>query len=516
VKNPNQTISKSAVTIERGKKYATDEQTRNHEKLSHLDYLLPREFRQESIFEYTHKENGKPLTEREIFNIKLQELKEQKFARKHTGGKLPTMENSFKEFVVNLNPHHDRDDVKAVMEYLEKKFNIVATSYSIHRDEGYLMNKQDSSITLSAGVDYYTDKQGTAFIIEIDEQGKKRKTDKPLDISQYEPIYNYHAHINFITINQGRQQWRLNNTPKNLREMQTDVAEILGMERGVIGSKAKHKSRKEFIFEKRQMHEAVEREVSQKMEEINEGIELLGHKEVANLFEQIRKNAIGKGLPKEFFSTLSEHKKEAVKQAKICPKSKEQIDEQIKQAIESASKTIFGKPKLESVVANLTTIVTTQNDDIATLALKNDEYNQARIEKMQDEHNEEKYRLRNEKYDQLRKLEKEKDEQISLLKEQIDNTEKTLTQKAQEMTKREVAKEVAKYESALIIKNRKIKELENGITMRDRIIAKLEKWIEKAKSYFSRDQISEIDKSLEPKQIFAPKQPKTQSKGVER
>ncbi|MBX2391404.1 mobilization protein, partial [Campylobacter coli] len=46
---------------------------------------------------------------------------------------------------------------------------------------------------------------------------------------------NHHAHLEFITLNKenGRNMWRRELiTPKVLRQMQSEVAEILGMERG--------------------------------------------------------------------------------------------------------------------------------------------------------------------------------------------------------------------------------------------------------------------------------------------
>ena len=51
--------------------------------------------------------------------------------------------------------------------------------------------------------------------------------------------YNLHAHINFMTYKDGKQNWRLEFIDKEaLRELQTEVAEILGMERGELNSKA--------------------------------------------------------------------------------------------------------------------------------------------------------------------------------------------------------------------------------------------------------------------------------------
>ena len=106
-------------------------------------------------------------------------------------GKRPKFENSHWEGVLNLNSNHTMDEVKKVAEHIEKKFNITCTAIAIHRDEGH-----------------YTD-NGYA-------------------------VKNYHAHLNFCTYKDKKQQWRLENIkPQDLRELQTEIAEILKMERGI-------------------------------------------------------------------------------------------------------------------------------------------------------------------------------------------------------------------------------------------------------------------------------------------
>ncbi|WP_086290123.1 hypothetical protein [Campylobacter devanensis] len=106
-------------------------------------------------------------------------------------GKRPKFENSHWEGVLNLNSNHTMDEVKKVAEHIEKKFNITCTAIAIHRDEGH-----------------YTD-NGYA-------------------------VKNYHAHLNFCTYKDKKQQWRLENIkPQDLRELQTEISEILKMERGI-------------------------------------------------------------------------------------------------------------------------------------------------------------------------------------------------------------------------------------------------------------------------------------------
>ncbi|HEB9430812.1 TPA: mobilization protein, partial [Campylobacter coli] len=83
-------------------------------------------------------------------------------------------------------------DLERLALFLNKKYGFQCYQIAIHRDEGH-----------------------------INEQGQKE--------------INHHAHLEFITLNKenGRNMWRRELiTPKVLRQMQSEVAEILGMQRG--------------------------------------------------------------------------------------------------------------------------------------------------------------------------------------------------------------------------------------------------------------------------------------------
>jgi len=78
--------------------------------------------------------------------------------------------------------------------HIERKFNILCTRIAIHRDEGKVFKGADGKETVK---------------------------------------YNYHAHLNFVTYKNSRQNWRRQLIRrKDLSELQTEVAELLGMERG--------------------------------------------------------------------------------------------------------------------------------------------------------------------------------------------------------------------------------------------------------------------------------------------
>ena len=100
-------------------------------------------------------------------------------------------------------------------------------------------------------------KHSPSETIHKDKTGKwffDRAFKEPVDMTQAKKIYNNHAHINFFTLDRktgiqlyhryGKYNKRTNAliskgmTKKVLSEIQTKTAEILGMERGKIGSKA--------------------------------------------------------------------------------------------------------------------------------------------------------------------------------------------------------------------------------------------------------------------------------------
>ena len=92
--------------------------------------------------------------------------------------------------VVNIKPETTMDDLKKLAEHLNKKYGFQCYQITIHRDEGH-----------------------------INDDGEKE--------------INHHAHLELITLDKetGKQRW--NFTPRKLRELQTEVAEILQMERGI-------------------------------------------------------------------------------------------------------------------------------------------------------------------------------------------------------------------------------------------------------------------------------------------
>lgn len=118
-------------------------------------------------------------------------------------GKAPELRDSCWEAVVNLEGRHSLEDLQPVLQLLQEKYHLTPTSVAIHRDEGY-----------------YDELHGTAK-------------------------YNYHAHIPCYTVYQGKSVMRTIGK-KQLSDMQTEVADLLGMQRGQINSTAKRLEQSEY------------------------------------------------------------------------------------------------------------------------------------------------------------------------------------------------------------------------------------------------------------------------------
>lgn len=184
-------------------KKATSHSSAHNTRADIPKYLLPEEHRLEN--EYWQNEKSA----RQLFDDELQ-----KATRK--GGPKPKFENSHWEAVLNLNAEHSLTDVQKVAKLIEKKFNITCTSIAVHRDEGHVKEGQ--------------------------------------------PIYNYHAHLEFMTYQNGQQNWRREHVKNGLSELQTIVANELKMTRGKEGSEALRLDHKQYRVIAREQ-EAKEKEI---------------------------------------------------------------------------------------------------------------------------------------------------------------------------------------------------------------------------------------------------------------
>lgn len=171
--------------------------------------------------------------------------------------------------VVNIKLDTTMQDLERLALFLNEKYGFQCYQIAIHRDEGH-----------------------------INEQGQKE--------------INHHAHLEFITLNKenGRNMWRRELiTPKVLRQMQSEVAEILGMERGedkrISGAKRIEPRAYAALKEK----EKREKKKNINLEQEQEKEQFLNKSEYKKIIEDFRKSQINQGLDKDFFKELSELKK---------------------------------------------------------------------------------------------------------------------------------------------------------------------------------------------------------------
>ncbi len=246
-------MAKSSINFQKAKGHSYDHNFRKDEP----NYLLKPADRLENFYWQNEK------SAREIFDEELKSYGTKK-------GKRPIFENSHWEAVLNLNKNHTLEDVQKLAEYIEQKFNITCATIAVHRDEGHYKNDK--------------------------------------------PQHNFHAHITFVTVKDGQQNWRKEKIkPADLRELQTAVAEMLQMERGEIREKSEritslnHRQYREVARQKEKLVNELEQKHNQEIQELK--AEILTLKERNAILEQARKDSKGKGFLKGFFDSLSSIKK---------------------------------------------------------------------------------------------------------------------------------------------------------------------------------------------------------------
>ena len=200
--------------------------------------------------------------------------------------------------VCNIKPDTTMDDLKLLAQHFSDEYGFQCYQIAIHRDEGH-----------------------------IDEDGKEQ--------------INHHAHLEFITLDKNtgiNRQREL--TPKKLRELQSEVSQILQMQRGEDKRKSGRQRTEPRQYAKQKEAEKAARNLSKKaMEkavvEVIKAIDdnedkLLNDKEKSEYLEQLRKQYKDKGLSAEFFRELGALKKD--KEVKYTQKD---LDEAIQKAVEA-------------------------------------------------------------------------------------------------------------------------------------------------------------------------------------
>lgn len=180
--------------------------------------------------------------------------------------------------VVNIKPDTTMKDLENLAKHFEKKYGFQCYQIAIHRDEGYIEN------------------------------GEKH--------------INHHAHLEFITLDKqtGKNCFKLRDFPKSkMREIQDEVAEILGMERGQdkrISKRERVEPRKYAQMKEQERKEQAKLKTEHKQELESKEAELK-FKDTKLEQEKLSKKQLAELIEAERKSMLQENKelKEANQQA---------------------------------------------------------------------------------------------------------------------------------------------------------------------------------------------------------
>lgn len=244
------------------------------------EYLLDKQYRKTN--EYLKLNDPKELYQEQL------KIRNQNHAR----GFAPHLKDVYWEAVVNLDEKHSLADVKKVADFIQQKYHLQPCSIALHHDEGY------------------TDKDGTVK-------------------------YNHHAHLCFLTMDKGISTMRKIRS-KELRQMQTEVAQLLGLERGKENSKATRLDHKQY------------REKAKELAEKDE----LYEKELYSL-EQALDTAHDRDLEtQEELLTLKEQKKIVEAERKKYKDEADHIASEYR-ALQALNKTLHTKKELDDALAAL-------------------------------------------------------------------------------------------------------------------------------------------------------------------
>lgn len=241
--------------------------------------------------------------------------------------------------VVNIKPDTTMQDLENLAKHFNDKYGFQCYQIAIHRDEGH---------------------KNTQGEIEI----------------------NQHAHMEFITLDKetGKQNFKMRDFSKQkMREIQTEVAEILQMERGkdkrLTGTK-RIEPRK-YAQLKEQEKAAIKEtkiKVAKQIKELKTELEaeILSKKEIKEQFEAFRKENAGQGLAKEFFKELSDEKKKQLQEPSYTQDELKAYFTELLEKHTSKKKGIFS----EKEVIDYEKIIQEQQQTISDLNTKNDNLKQ--------------------------------------------------------------------------------------------------------------------------------------------
>ena len=254
------------------------------------EYLLDTQYRKTN--EYLDLHDPKELYQEQM------ELRKQN----HCRGFAPHLKDVFWEAVVNLDEKHSLADVRKVADHIQQKYHIQTCSIALHHDEGY------------------KDKDGTVK-------------------------YNHHAHICFLTMDNGISTMRKIRS-KELRQMQTDVAQLLGLERGKENSKATRLDHKQYREKAKELAE-----VEQKQKQAEAVLQLVEPTLQRNKEEKEQLHGTVKQLQDEILS-LKEQKAIIESERKRWKEAHDFVADEYRK-LQALNKSMFTKEQLNAELQKL-------------------------------------------------------------------------------------------------------------------------------------------------------------------
>ncbi|VYT12959.1 Uncharacterised protein [Campylobacter ureolyticus] len=241
--------------------------------------------------------------------------------------------------VVNIKPDTTMQDLENLAKHFNDKYGFQCYQIAIHRDEGH---------------------KNTQGEIEI----------------------NQHAHLEFIMLDKktGKTNFKMRDfSRQKMREIQTEVAEILQMERGkdkrLTG--AKRIEPRKYAQLKEQEKAAIKEtkiKVAKQIKELKTELEaeILSKAEIKEQFEAFRKENAGQGLAKEFFRELSDEKKKQLQEPSYTQDELKAYFTELLEKHTSKKKGIFS----EKEIIDYEKIIQEQQQTISDLNTKNDNLKQ--------------------------------------------------------------------------------------------------------------------------------------------
>lgn len=166
-------------------------------------------------------------TTKEAYKVYRQELQiRSKAYSKKTGQNLQANTTTKLSTIVNLHQHHTLKDLEPLTKWLEKELDTKVYQVAIHRDEGKLVNKE-------TGEQLYSGKKFFKNPADDKLYHDKKYTQK-IDMSKFDLVKNYHAHIECMGIDSQGTAIRRNKMHSYfLEKLQDKTAEVLQMERSL-------------------------------------------------------------------------------------------------------------------------------------------------------------------------------------------------------------------------------------------------------------------------------------------